>query len=205
MQIKVSDTTLLYPLIFHPLNPDETSVIFEDSSIEVLAFPLLHGVPTHGFVFREKTLLRKIRREEAEALKIPADRYQELKDGKDISLSDGTFIKNSHVTSAPRRPLSYAYCSDTGFTDQFIKHIKGVDALYHEATFMLEKEASAREKMHATTVDAANTALRAHAKKLIIGHFSARYDELEPVLAEARAIFPESYLAEEGAEFVLQP
>lgn len=205
LQLKVSETTLLYPLIFHPLIPGETSVVFEDPCLEVTAFPLMHRVPTHGFLFKEKTSIRKISRAAVSSLKIPVERYQELRDGKDIILEDGTVIENNRVTNSPRKTLSYAYCSDTGYTDQFLDLICGVDALYHEATFMVEKEASAREKMHATTVDAARIALKSGAKKLIIGHYSARYDELEPVLAETRAVFPESFLAEEGAEFIIGP
>lgn len=203
MQFRLSDTVLLYPLIFHPLNPGETSVIFEDTWLQITAFPLMHRVPTHGFVFREKTFGRRISKAAIASLSIPADRYQELRDGKDIMLENGALIKNSEVTTAPRKALSFAYCSDTGYTDQYLKHIKDVDVLYHEATFMVEKEAGAREKMHSTTQDAARIALQSGAKRLIIGHYSARYDDLEPVLAETRALFPESYLAEEGLEFMV--
>lgn len=201
LQLKVSATTLLYPLHFHPLEPEQTSVLFEDERLQITAFPLLHRVPTHGFLFREKTSLRKVVRDEALARNIPEDRFRELKQGQDILLENGEWIRNAEVTTAPKKAVSYAYCSDTGFTDQFLEIIRGVDGLYHEATFMSDKESSAREKMHSTAADAAKTALAAGAGKLIIGHYSARYDELGPVLDEARAVFPESYLAEEGAEF----
>jgi len=201
LQLKVSETTLLYPLIFHPIQPDSASVIYEDGILEVTAFPLMHRVPTHGFLFKEKAGKRRIRKEAVAGLDFPLSSFSEIKEGADLVLPDGQVIPNEKLTTPPSGPRSYAYCSDTGFTEDYIQYIQGCDLLYHETTFMVEKEANAREKMHSTTVDAANIAVKAGVKKLLMGHYSARYDELLPMLEEARSVFKETYLAEEGETF----
>jgi ribonuclease Z len=201
LHIKVSETQLLYPLHFHPLIPGEASQVFSNNNVEVTAFPLMHRVPTHGFVFREKCSDRRIIKEAVADLHISSDLFNDLKKGNDLVLPDGRIIPNAQLTRSPRHPKSYAYCSDTGYTETIIPFIRDVDVLYHEATFMNERVANAREKLHSTTTDAATIALKAGVGKLIIGHYSARYDELEPVLEETRATFPESYLAEEGMIF----
>jgi ribonuclease Z len=201
LQIKVSDTTLLYPLIFHPLEPGCAKTIYEDQRIQVKAFPLLHRVPTHGFRFNEKTGKRKIIREALSHFDVSTEMFDKLKNGEDIILQDGRVIPNASVTTEPDKPRSYAYCSDTGHTDSYLEHIMQADMLYHEATFMQEKEASAREKMHSTAMDAAQTAIKAGVRKLLIGHYSARYDELDPLLAEAKSVFPNSLLTRDGMVF----
>jgi ribonuclease Z len=109
--------------------------------------------------------------------------------------------KNAHLTNEPRKPKSYAYCSDTGYLETIIPVIKDVDILYHEATFLNDREKDALEKQHSTTIQAATIALKANAGKLIIGHYSARYDDLAPLLNEARSVFPETFLAEDGKIF----
>lgn len=201
LQLKVSETVLLFPLIFHPIVAGAAGVIFEDDATEVTAFPLQHRVPTHGFVFREKPGKRKIRAELAQEMAIPMKSLKSLKDGEDLVTNDGRTIPNDALTMPPDTPRSYAYCSDTGYTEDYIHYIKGSSLLYHEATFMKEKEASAREKFHSTTIDAANIAKMAGVKKLLIGHYSARYDELLPMLAETRSVFPDSELADDGLVF----
>jgi ribonuclease Z len=198
---EVSETTLQYPLIFHPLLPGEAGMIYQDDATEVTAFPLLHRVPTHGFLFKERFIGRRIRKEAIAELNISSAHFNALKEGKDLLLPNGDLIPNHQLTCDPKQPRAYGYCSDTGYTTDFLPFIKGVDTLYHEATFMKDKEINAREKMHSTTHDAASMAIQAGAKKLIIGHYSARYDDLGPVLAEAKAIFQETYLAEEGLLF----
>ena len=162
IQLEASLTRLIYPVTFHPLVADGIQPIFEDERVTAHSFPLLHSVPTFGFVFREKVKIRKI----------PATR-------------------------------SYAYCSDTAYTEGIIPYVQQVDLLYHEATFMQDMAEVAAEKLHSTTVEAATCALKSRVKKLLIGHFSARYEDLQPLLDEARKIFPETYLAEDGEIFNL--
>jgi ribonuclease Z len=168
LQLQASTTTLNYPLFFHPLIFTGLEKIFEDEKITVHSFPLVHSVPTCGFLFTEKKKPRKIRKEKeiVAKLEIPA--------------------------------RSYAYCSDTAYTEDIIPFIKNCNLLYHETTFMNDRAESAREKLHSTTKDAATLALKANVSKLIIGHFSARYDVLEPLLEEARSVFPNTILAEDG-------
>jgi ribonuclease Z len=201
LQLRVSETVLVFPLIFHPVEAGSAGIIYEDEATEVMAFPLLHRVPTHGFVFREKPGKRKINKEVTKYMELPYQAFIALKAGEDLVLKNGQLIPNEELTFSPEPSKSYAYCSDTGFTTDYLDYIKGVDALYHEATFMQEKEANAREKMHSTTIDAANIAQMAGVKKLYIGHYSARYDELQPMLDEARSVFSESYVTEDGMVF----
>lgn len=201
MQLKVSDTTLNYPLIFHPLEHQTASIIYDDECLEIQAFPLLHRVPTHGFIFREKLQGRRIRKDVIQNQQLSTQAYNDLKSGLDLILPNGNCIPNNDLTLPPLSPRIYAYCSDTGYTEDYLQYITNADLLYHEATFMADKIESAREKQHSTTIDAANIALKAKAKKLLIGHYSARYDELQPLLDETRTVFPESYLAEEGVVF----
>lgn len=108
------------------------------------------------------------------------------------------FLEQHHSTMRVRQPRSYAYCSDTAYSEEILSFIHGVDLLYHEATFMHDMVAVAREKMHSTALEAATIAVKAQVKKLMIGHFSARYDDLQPLLDEARSLFPETILATDG-------
>ena len=157
IQMEASQTTLNFPLLFHPLRFDQYDLLYEDGKISVHSFPLKHSIPTCGFIFREKNPPRKV----------PVAR-------------------------------SYAYCSDTAYCEQIIPYISEAGLLYHEATFMQDLAAIAADKLHATASEAAAIAQKAGVKKLLIGHFSARYEDIEPLLAEARSVFPETFPAEEG-------
>lgn len=157
VQLQASGTFLLFPIIFHPLRYDSGDLILEEQRITVHSFPLLHSIPTCGFLFREKNPPRRV----------PVAR-------------------------------SYAYCSDTAYSEAIIPSLQNVELLYHEATFMQDMAATASDKLHSTTIEAASIALKARAKKLIIGHFSARYEDITPMIVEARTIFPQTFAAEEG-------
>ena len=158
IQLIASQTTLQYPLHFHPLDFSGYQTVFEDDRIIAHSFPLRHSVPTCGFIFREKIGLRNI----------PEKR-------------------------------SYAYCTDTAYDESIIPYISGAGLLYHEATFMQNMAQVAADKMHSTAIEAATIAAKAGVKKLIIGHYSARYDDIGPLLAEARAVFPETVAATDGS------
>ena len=200
-QLRVSQTTLIYPLVFHATRSDMPGIIFEDSILEVSTFPLNHRIATTGFLFREKPGLRKVIKEKALEIKIPAWAYEKIRKGEDFTDGEGNFYPNNELTLDPPPPRSYAYCSDTAYHEPVVEYIKGADLLYHEATFMNDREANATEKFHSTAAQAGKIALQAGVKKLILGHFSARYDDIQPLLEEARVNFPEAYLAEEGACF----
>jgi ribonuclease Z len=201
LQLRVSKTTLIYPLIFHSTQAENPEKIMENEHLEVITLPLNHRVPTTGFIFREKTDLRKIDVEAVKKYKIPFGNFEALKTGNDYTTPEGKIIRNKKLTTDPPPVRSYVYCSDTAYFADIIPAIKGADLLYHETTFMADKAAAAAEKFHSTTLDAGNIAKKARVKKLIIGHFSARYDELQPLLDETKTVFPQTALAEEGLTF----
>ena len=203
LQLDASQTTLLYPLTFHPLTDSGYNLVYEDDSVTVHSFPLVHSIPTCGFIFREKKHPRKIRKEKIEELDIPLAEMQNLKSGKDFLDTKGNIHKNAELTIDPPTRRSYAYCSDTAYSESIIPFIQNCDLLYHEATFMQKMVAGAHEKLHSTALEAAEIAKKAGVKKLLIGHFSARYDDLQPLLDEARSVFPETYLAEDGNKILI--
>ena len=198
MQLEISQTTLVYPLVFHPIDSTQSENIYEDDLISVHTIPMDHRIPTVGFLFREKPKDRKIKKEILNNVNIPVEVFEKIKKGNDFTDDKGRHYKNSELTTEGPVPVTYAYCSDTGYTESYLPLIKGVDLLYHEATFLHDKVKNAREKFHCTAFDAAQIANKAKVKKLMIGHYSARYDDLNPLLEEASSIFENTVLAEEG-------
>ena len=175
--------------------------ILDDKYITVTSFPLQHRIPSYGFLFREKISERNIIKECIDRYNIPLVRIPAIKKGEDFITADGAIIKNEDITVPPSEPLSYAYCSDTKYFKRLASFVKGVSLLYHEATFDMSKEDLAAITGHSTTLDAAKTALNAKVQTLIIGHFSARYKEVSPLVEEARSIFPETYPAIDGKSY----
>jgi len=198
LQLQVSQTRLSYPLFFHPINPEERKIILDDDKLTVETIPLEHSLPCCGFLFREKPLPLKIDKRFLIKEIIPISEFARIKAGGDYLSPEGVLYKNSEITIAPPKAHSYAYCSDTLYSERIVPQITGVDVLYHEATFMNDKRTSATEKFHSTAQQAAEIARQAGTGTLIIGHFSARYDDLQPMLEEAKRIFENTVLAEEG-------
>ncbi|MEC7754829.1 MULTISPECIES: ribonuclease Z [unclassified Roseivirga] len=203
LQLRYSETIFNYDLKFIEVDASRSQVIHEDELICVHSIPLNHRIPCSGFLFEEKTKNRRIRRE-----MLPDDmsvrNIIRLKKGEDIYAEDGTLLyKNKDMTLPPRQSFRYAYCSDTKYDESIIPIIEGADMLYHEATFLEEHLDRATSTYHSTAKEAATIAQKANVGKLLLGHFSARYKELEPLEAEAREVFAESYLAIEGEEFIL--
>ena len=196
-QLSVADTTLSYPLYFHTLT--EPGLIAETHKISIRAFRVQHRIECWGFLFREKKNPRKIDIERARAYEIPAAFYEKLQAGEDYTTKKGTIIPNEEVTIPGTPAKSYAYCADTIFLPQLAEIIQGVDLLYHETTYLKGNEDKAAQRFHCTTEQAATIAQLAGVKKLIIGHFSAKYEVLDDFLKEASAIFPETELALEGS------
>lgn len=186
-----------------PLNPEQEEVLFENKSIKVTSFPLQHRIDANGFLFEEKESPRHIVREMINFYKVPVKQIQAIKEGADLVTADGTIIKNEHLTTPGNPARRYAYCSDTAYTPEIVRHIKGVDLLYHEATFAESELARARETYHSTARQAAEIAKAAQVKKLIIGHYSSRYNELGVLLKEAVDVFPNTELTVEGKVFEL--
>ncbi len=188
---------LSYNVIFEDINPHKNEVIYEDKSVKISTIPLKHRVPSCGFLFEEKPRERHIIREMIDFYEIPFSQIHKIKKGEDFLTTEGTTIPNERLTTAPEAPIRYAYCSDTEYLERIIPLIKGVDCLYHEATFEEEFTQRAKETQHSTAAQAATIALKAEVKQLIIGHFSARHSNQSQLLKEAQAIFPNTVLAKD--------
>ena len=195
------DINLSFEIDFIPLSGKDPVKILDDKYLTVTSFPLQHRIPSYGFLFREKRSERNLIKECIEKYQIPQIRLPAIKKGEDFVTPDGVIIKNEDLTLPPHEPLSYAYCSDTKYFKRLASFVKGVSLLYHEATFDKSKEDLAKITGHSTTLDAAKTAIDAKAGALIIGHFSARYKEIEPLIEEAQTIFPETYAAIDGHSY----
>lgn len=186
-----------------PLNSDREELLFENRSIRVSSFPLKHRIATNGFRFEEKESSRHMIREMIDYYQIPVKRIQGIKEGADFMAPDGTVIRNEVLTTPGNPSRSYAYCSDTAYAPEIIPYIKGADLLYHEATFAESERARAVETYHSTARQAAKIAEAARVKRLVIGHYSSRYNELGTLLKEAVEVFPNTELASEGKIFTL--
>lgn len=176
-------------------------IIFENDSTEVWSLPLRHRIPTAGYLFRQKEPQLNVDKFAIERYSLTVQQIVAAKRGEDITLESGELIPNSRLTYLPYPAKAYAYCSDTNYSARLAKLCQGVDVIYHEATYAAAERRLARERGHSSTTDAANVALKAEAKRLLIGHFSSRYKDLQPLLAECREIFPATDIAEEGATF----
>lgn len=189
-----------YEVVFHALpRGKEPQVIYEDRSFSVTAFPLRHRLPTCGFLFCEKPSLPHIRRDMIDFLHIPLYAIQSIKEGADWTTEEGDFYANACLVTPAAPPRAYAYCSDTcPLPDRLASWLHGVDVLYHEATFGEEYAARAVETFHSTARQAAQVAEAVAARRLVIGHFSSRYEDERCLLDEACAVFPATELAHEG-------
>lgn len=178
-------------------------VIYENDAITVRTVPLFHRVPCVGFLFTEKPKGRHINGEMAQYHNVPKYAMESLRRGEDFVTATGDVIPNSWLTTEPDPCVSYAYCSDTMRNNRVAEAVQGVDWLYHEATYDSSLEAKAKERGHSTAADAAEIARLAGAKNLIIGHFSKRYTDDNVLLEDAKRIFPNTFLANEGKRFKL--
>lgn len=196
-QLQYFCADLPFKVIFHPINPRKHELIFEDRSVQVFSIPLKHRVPSCGFLFEEKPRDRHIIREMIDFYNIPTWRILKIKQGEDFETDEGEIISNEQLTIAGDLPKRFAYCSDTAFSEKIIPIIEGVDCLYHEATFMETEKRRAKETYHSTALQAAEIALKANVKKLIIGHYSARYIHQNELLEEAKIVFQNTILGED--------
>ena len=203
VQNKHSQTKLNYAVVFHPTNNNKREIIFEDDILSVETIILNHRISTTGFLFREKKKQMNIQKEKLKEYKIPVEEIHKIKDGADFITSEGKKIPNNEITDGPVRLYSYAYCSDTCYDENVIAQIKDVDCLYHETTFLEDMKDRAKQTFHTTAVQAATVAVKANVKKLLIGHFSARYSDLQPFLDEAKPVFNNTELAVEGSKHLI--
>lgn len=201
LQLKVSDSVLPYPLIFHPLREAGTLVAASKYSVEV--FPVEHRIECYGFLIRENHAPRKINPERTRQFDVPHAYFEKLQWGADYETKDGRLLTNESLTLPGKKNLSYAYCADTLYTDSFLPYIKNVDLLYHESTYLDDFEHQARERFHSTARQAAMVAGKAGAGRLLLGHFSSKFKEVAQFEVQAREVFPCSELSQEGVTYLV--
>ena len=199
--LQAADTRLPYTLHFHAL--ENEGIIVDDLKFSVECFRVYHRIECWGFLFREKKPLRKIDKDKISPYKIPAADFERLKMGEDFITGKGERILNEDLTLANTPPRSYAFCADTLYHEVVAERTNSVSLLYHETTYLHELEERAFLRFHSTTVQAANIAMQAQAKRLLIGHFSSKYEQLDHFLEETCAVFPDTELALEGVTYLV--
>ncbi|HHL35474.1 MAG TPA: ribonuclease Z [Desulfobulbaceae bacterium] len=201
MQLEIAGKETGFPLQFvELLTEHDPYCVFENDDLAVWTLPLRHRIPVSGYLFREKAGQRKMIKEKIEEFGLSIEQIKAVKRGEAIFLG-GKKIPAERLSTDPEPPRSFAYCSDTAYFPELAGMIQNVDLLYHESTFVQADKARARRSMHATAKEAAMVARDAHAGKLLLGHFSGKYNGLGPLLEEARAVFPNTFLVEEGKTY----
>ncbi|MCH7535267.1 MAG: ribonuclease Z [Bacteroidetes bacterium] len=203
-QLALTDSFINYELVFNKVNFNQLECVYEDDKLTVESFPLDHRVNCAGYIFKEKKRDRKLIKKEAERYGLTIEDIVKVKKGESFITKEGKEIKSEDLTTPTRAPRSYAYCSDTAYKEDIVPIVKGVDLLYHEATFMNDMEDRAASTKHSTAMQAAKIARQAKVSKLVLGHFSARYKDLTPLLNEAQKVFENSILASDGMTFEIE-
>lgn len=202
--LRLFDSQLPYEVVWVELDTTKHRLLMENRTIEVWSIPLRHRVPCAGFLFREKEPPLNVEKYKIAKYDLSIAQITAAKRGEDVVLDSGEVIPNGELTYRPYAPRSYAYLSDTNFSAKAANLCHGVSLMYHETTYAAAEQRSAKERGHATTRDAAKAALKAEAGRLIIGHYSSRYKQLEPLVEEARALFPATEAAVEGKIFTIE-
>ena len=203
LQLKLGKAWFNYPLKFHELESKESEIIFEDDKVTVLTVPLKHRIYTNGFVFKEKIGDRKIDIKAIKNHNVDISYLQKIKQGSDVENNEGKLILNKLITLNPEKPKSYAFCSDTQYYPACIPIIKNVTALYHESSFLDEHRHLCEKTRHSTARQAALIAKEATVERLILGHYSTRYSSIEEFKTEAKQVFDNVELAEDGKKFII--
>ena len=201
LQLNLASSHLSYPLHFHPL--EKEGLIVDGKKIQVECFKVQHRIACWGFLFREKKNPRKLNAERAKIYDIPAAFYDKLQQGEDYVNKKGTIVPNEEVTTAASKPRTYAFCADTIYDENLALKVKDVDLLYHETTYLKDLHERAAARFHSTTIQAAAIAQKAGVKKLLIGHFSSKYETLDEFLIETTAVFENTELAIEGNCYII--
>lgn len=186
---------------FDNFSPFSSDIIYEDKSVSVRTLPLKHRVPCSGFLFEEKASGRHLVRQMLDAYEIPISQFNKIKEGADFVTPDGEVVPNSRLTREPEPPKKFAYMSDTAYSEKNIDVVEGADCLYHESTFLSCDTARIKDTLHSSAAQAAAFAAKANVKQLIIGHYSARYNDTNLFLDEAKRIFANTFAAKDGDTF----
>lgn len=200
LTFKSSQSKLRYQMHFYATNAEKAEKIFEDNVLQVRSFPLDHKIHCTGFIISEKLKTRSLNPEAIKKYQIPIEYFKQLKNGEDYTVNNKT-IKNTELTHDPPKVRAYAYCSDTKYYESVIEEIKGVDILYHEATFLEDNKDRAIKTHHSTALDAAKIAKLCNAKKLLLGHYSARYKNIKDFEIEAKSVFKNVVAVSDGDTF----
>jgi len=188
-----------YKIIFAPFDPRKVETIYDDRAVTVKTLPLKHTVPTCGFLFEEKPLPRHLNKKMCDAWNVPVAQYKNLIAGEDFVAADGEVVANCRLTTEPTPSKRFAYMSDTAYTESCLDLIKGVDLLYHEATYLSSVDViKLKTRMHSSAAQAAELARKAEVGKLVIGHYSSSYNDIKVFEDEARETFAETYAAKDG-------
>ena len=202
--LKVSESHAKFNMIFHELSSKKSELIYEDEKVTVHTIPLTHRVYTNGYLFKEKEKPRKLNMLNISGYpEIDKADYLNIKAGRDVQLASGEVISNSAITLAPSKALSFAFCSDTSYKPDIVPIIKDVDLLYHEATFLADRQDLAKKTKHSTSIEAAQIAKEANVGQLVIGHYSGRYPDTTLFQKEAETVFKNVALAKPGAVFTI--
>lgn len=201
LQLKLADTILPFEFTFHPIK--EQGLLLDAKHYTVECFETKHRIPCWGFIVREKRNLRKLNIEQVRAYNVPLTYFSKLQNGEDFITSDNTIIRNEILTEQNSKSKSYAFCADTIYDEQLAKIVEHIDLIYHETTYPAVFADKAAERYHSTTKQAAAIALKANVQKLLIGHFSAKFEHLESFELEAREIFSNTEMAKEGTTYLV--
>lgn len=199
LQLKVANTVLPFKLNFVPIEKD--GILVDTNKFSVECFATQHRVECYGFIIRENKVPRRIDKDNVLKYEIPTAYYESLKMGKDYERKDGSIVKNEWVTIANSPAKSYAYCADTIYDETLADKVKNVDVIYHETTYLKDLHERAALRFHSTTIQAAAIASKANTKRLLIGHFSSKYEQLNQFLEETKEVFANTDLAIEGVSF----
>lgn len=201
LQMKISKVHLAYDIEFIPLGRSGKELLFEDKVLKIYSFPVKHRIPTWGFSFEEKELRHRLKKEKITEYSISVPEIQDLLNGGQLKRGE-TIVPTKELFDPPPPTRKYVYCADTAYTEDIVPFIEGANLLYHEATFSEKDAARAVSTMHSTAKQAASIAVQSKAKKLLIGHFSARYKDTEVLASEAKEVFSEVVCVQDGDEFV---
>lgn len=204
LQLAAVGARLPYDLIFHAIEADFSGVLVDTEHYAVRCFPVSHRVPCHGFVFCEKSSGRKINVEACHEQAVPNAFYPHLKKGEDYRQKDGTVIPNGLLTFEAPPEKVYAFCADTRYDRQIIPYVQNADVIYHESTFLNDNEEKAFARFHSTAAQAAQLAAEAQAGKLLLGHYSSRYQDISAFENEAKAVFDNSEASLEGNSYIIK-
>jgi ribonuclease Z len=200
-QLRISNTTLRFSLNFYPLEEVGSMPLFVYKNFTASIFPLFHRIPTWGIKISMKDEELRIDKGFVESFNPTIEQILKIKKGEDFTSEKGILFKNEEITLPPKPALSYAYCSDTAFNESLIQHLKNANLVYHEATFDNTLEEMANDKQHSTSEQAARLAKLSKVGRLLLGHYSARFEDLSELLAQAQSIFPKTLLSEEGKSY----